>query len=481
MKKKMTIVLLTLFLIVSILFISPEEEKIKIQYHSSQLQKITVKDGNTERTDYLNSDGELTIAADLGYATVIVTDGERTRLEQYFDENGKPIRRSSGYYAVLREYNDSGNLILNTYLDQQDEPVVTLSGYAIEEREYNTEGKVISKKYYDAEGYPAKSISFEHGQINEYGEDGRISKTIYIDAAGNPVMTKQGYAIIRYIYYTSGSYYGKVDSEFYFDAEDNAVSLSLGEYGLHKEYDSLGRSNIWTYLDADGNPIVTSKGYTSVVRSFQPNNYVSTEQYLDIDGNPFSLSEGQYGVETINGQTVYLDENGNEQFNLKSLFYNQPRLIIAAAMFIVFLTAAFSRNWNAAFAVGYIVVIAYLTLMFRENDGARLKLEPFWSYRKILTDSETRADILKNIWLFIPLGAILYRISPNAKILLIPVGLSIVIEAVQYFSGTGFCELDDVISNGLGGAIGYGMGCQVKMIRDRLSCERNKRIRTSKD
>lgn len=480
MEKKAIIAFLILFLAASFLFISPEKEKSGIQYHSSQLQKITVKDGKAERTDYLDIDGKLTVAADIGYATVVTTYGERTRLEQYYDEKGEPIRRSSGYYAVLREYDDSGNNIRNTYLDRQGVPAVTLSGYAIEEREYNTKGQVVSKKYYDAEEHPTQSISFEYGQINEYNEDGRISRTFFIDAADHPVMTKRGYAIIRYIYYTSeGVNNGKIDSEFYFDTNNKPVSLSLSEYGLHKEYDDLGRNSVLTYLDADGNPTVTKKGYTTVVRTFQANNSVATEQYLDINGNPFSLSEGQYGVETINGQTVYLDKNGNEQFNLKNLLYNHPQIIIIAAMVIVLLSVVFSKNWNIAFAIGYIIVIAYLTLMFRESEGATLRLEPFWSYCKILTDSDTRADILKNIWLFIPLGVILYRIYPNAKVLLIPVGLSILIEGIQYFSGTGFCELDDVISNGLGGVIGYGMGCQAKMIRNLFLSEKNKYIRTA--
>lgn len=482
MKKIVAVILFVLFLVVSILFISPTKEKVLEQYHSSQLQKTTVRDGETERTDFFNANGELTVAADVGYATVISLYGEKTKLEKYFDGTGEPIRRSSGYYAVLREYDDSGNNIRNTYLDQQGVPVVTLSGYAIEEREYNIKGQVVSKKYYDAEGHPAQSISFEYGQINEYDEDGRICGTIYFDASGNPVMTKQGYAIIRYTYYTSKEpNYGKVDSEFYFDTEDNPVSLSLGEYGLHKEYDNLGRSNVWTYLDADGNPTVTNKGYTTVIRTFQANNYVSTEKYLDLNGNPFSLSEGQYGFKNTDSWVAYLDENGNEQFNLKNLLYNHSYIIIVVAMVIVLLAAALSKNYNIVFAIGYILAIAYLTLMFRESEGATLKLEPFWSYRKILTDSGVRADILKNIWLFVPLGAILYRIYPNARILLIPVGLSLLIEAIQYFAGIGYCELDDVISNGLGGAIGYGMGCQAKKIRDLILWERNKRIQTMKD
>ncbi len=467
------IICLIFFLVISILFIGLEKEEVVLHYHSSQLTKNTTKVGDVERTDYIDSNGKITFAADVGYATVVIKNGQGSKLEQYFDDQGEPVRRSSGYYAVLREYDDSGNNIRNTYLDRQGVPVVTLSGYAIEERGYNIKGQVISKKYYDAEGHPAQSISFEYGQINEYNEGGRIRRTIYHDASGNPVKTKNGYAIVSYKYYTSeGPENGKVESEFYFDEEGNPISLSLGEYGLHKKYDEYGRESVWTYLDEDGNPIVTKKGYTTVLRGFLATNYAAKEQYLDIHGNPFALLEGQYGVEAKDGHTVYLDASGKEQFNIKNLLYNRPRLIIAAAMIVVLLSAAFSRKWNLFFAVGYIIAIAYLTLLFRENDGATLKLEPFWSYRKIFSDSDTRADILKNIWLFIPLGAILYRIYPNDKVLLIPVLLSILIEAIQYFSGTGFCEIDDVISNGLGGAIGYGMGGLASMIRNPFRCKK---------
>ena len=76
-----------------------------------------------------------------------------------------------------------------------------------------------------------------------------------------------------------------------------------------------------------------------------------------------------------------------------------------------------------------------------------------------------RADILRNIWLFVPIGAFLYRFYPKRWIVIIPVVISFFIEAIQYFTGIGLCELDDVISNGLGGAIGYGMAvllCEAK-------------------
>lgn len=63
-------------------------------------------------------------------------------------------------------------------------------------------------------------------------------------------------------------------------------------------------------------------------------------------------------------------------------------------------------------------------------------------------------EILNNIWLFIPLGAIMYRLYPKWSVTLVPFGISAAVEAMQYLLSVGLCELDDVISNGMGGIIG---------------------------
>ena len=458
-KNLFAVVIVALFLVASCFFIGPVLRKARSQYHSSQLKKVVTSNGNTKRTDYVDSDGRIAIAADTGYATVIETKiSEGRKLEQYYNDKGEPISRYNGYYAILLDYDENGNNTRITYLNSNGEPMIMVNGYAIEEKEYNEKKRVISVRYYGTEGEPILTSLYGHGKINEYNENGLISRITYIDTSGFPVMTKKGYAIVSRKYYVSdGPENGRVESEFYFDGKSNPVSLSLGEYGIHKEYDDLGRNSVVTYLDADGNPMITNKGYTSVIRTFQANNSVATEHYLDMDGKPFSLAEGQYGFVVTDGRTVYLNENGNEQFNLKNLLYNHSGMIIIAAVILVLLAAVFNRNWNIVFAVLYFIAIAYLTLMFRDKDGAELRLEPFWSYRKLFSDSEVRADILKNVWLFIPLGAIMYRIHPDWKILLIPFGLSILIEVIQYITGTGFCEVDDVISNTLGGLIGYEM------------------------
>lgn len=98
-----------------------------------------------------------------------------------------------------------------------------------------------------------------------------------------------------------------------------------------------------------------------------------------------------------------------------------------------------------------------------------LNLELFWSYRLFKVSSELKMEILNNIWLFIPLGAILYRLYPKWRVVLLPIIVSVVIEVAQYILGVGLCELDDVISNGIGGLIGVAVCMHLREWIDFLS------------
>ena len=68
----------------------------------------------------------------------------------------------------------------------------------------------------------------------------------------------------------------------------------------------------------------------------------------------------------------------------------------------------------------YLGAIAYMTLLFRESGKAGAEFLTFKAYRQFFTDAEARADIIRNIWLFVPLGAILFRLCPDKKMLLLP-------------------------------------------------------------
>ena len=64
-------------------------------------------------------------------------------------------------------------------------------------------------------------------------------------------------------------------------------------------------------------------------------------------------------------------------------------------------------------------------------------------------------EILNNIWLFIPLGALLGRLYPRDRfIFFMPTLISVMIEFTQYMFDIGYCEFDDVFSNTVGGLIG---------------------------
>lgn len=451
------IVLLIGFIILSLLFISPKVIQARSDYHSSQLKMLTTVNGNVERTDYVDTNGKKTIAADLGYATIIVTKTDNCRFEEYYDDKGEPISRSQGYYKVLREYDDKGNAVNITYLDIESKPVVTLNGYANEKWEYNASGKVKEVRYYDENGSPIFTDNYGFGKTFEYVENEKACRITYIDDSRKPIMTKQGYSMVYQKYYeTDGEKTGKIESEFYYDQLGRPISLLLGQYGVHNEYDDYSRRIVITYLNAEGNPTITNKGYTTVRRTFQADNSVATERYFDIDGNPCSLSDGQYGIKRQNGQTIYLNEKGDYRFSLKNLLYNKSWLIIFFAIMAIFASTIMNRRLNCFFLIAYLWVIVYLSLLFRESGTVKVNFRLFSTLQDISINSDKLVSIIENIWFFVPLGAILYRLIPHGKVFLVTILLiSVLIEAIQYITKTGFCEMDDIVFNGIGGVLGY--------------------------
>ena len=454
-KDKLYAFLLIFFLIISLLYISPGTIKARSLFHSFQLKKVTKTDGNNERTDYIDSAGRITIAADQGYATMIISQTEKGKIERYYDAKGNPISRYNGYYAVLREYDKNGNNIRSTYLDSEDNPIESFSGYATEECVYNENRQVVLTKYYDKNINPVRTAQYGYGRINEYDENGNNTRTTYIDYNGEPIMTRQGYAsVVRRFYSTDGPEKGKAEYEFYYDENGMPTSLSLGQYAIHKEYNENGQTSVLTYLDANGDPIETNKGYTTIIRSFHSDNSIATERYFDLNGNPFPLSEGQYGIKKEYGRTVYLNEKGEERFNIKTYLYNHSWIVVVLSSFAVIISGVANRKWNLLLLAANFAVILYFTLLFR-GTGEIQAIRFLEYYRRFFTDRVARADILKNIWLFIPLGAVLFQLYPRKSIILIPVVMSIIIETIQFITTTGYCEIDDIISNGIGGMIGF--------------------------
>ncbi len=445
---------LLLFIILSFVFITPNTKNDKSMTHSSSLMKYVEKKDNQERTVYMDENGKVSFAADLGYAIKKVTTLIEGKIEEYYDENEMPITRSLGYHAILHQYNEDGLEIQSTYLNCNRVPVCITYGYAIIKYEYTDSTKV--EYYYDEKEVPVCSREFGFGKKSEYIKKGDVQKVTFLDSKGNPMVTGSGYAMmIRTYYSTDGPEKGKIKDEFYYDEEGRPTAIYLGNYGLHKEYNEIGQNHVIVYLDADGQPLLTKKGYAMVVRIFNADNSIESEMYYDTKGEPISLLEGQYGKKLVNGKELFLNKEGQEQFNLKRFAYNYSYTTIILAIVLSIVSTVLKRRNNIILLFLYIWIIGYITLLFRESDMQQVNLRLFSTYKYIFTNSNIRAGVLRNIWLFIPLGAIIYNIYPKKTILIVPFILSFLIEIIQYLTSTGWFELDDILNNMIGGFIGY--------------------------
>lgn len=111
--------------------------------------------------------------------------------------------------------------------------------------------------------------------------------------------------------------------------------------------------------------------------------------------------------------------------------------------------------------IEYIFLIFCSTVIFRATGETRqYDFLPFWSYKAI---QEGRAELLPenvmNVVVFIPIGILLcslLRVKGAWLItLIVGLGISVSIEALQYFFHRGFAETDDVMHNTIGCIMGY--------------------------
>ncbi|MCD7844641.1 MAG: VanZ family protein [Oscillospiraceae bacterium] len=131
------------------------------------------------------------------------------------------------------------------------------------------------------------------------------------------------------------------------------------------------------------------------------------------------------------------------------------------------------RRWTKAVLISifitYIFFILLITLIARTPaDEPKAKLIPFWSWYEAIVNANKSlfVEIVLNIALFLPAGLMFTLIYPNKTstafrpihVFLIGFIFSAVIETVQLITCRGLFEWDDMLHNGIGCLLGYGMG-----------------------
>jgi glycopeptide antibiotics resistance protein len=119
------------------------------------------------------------------------------------------------------------------------------------------------------------------------------------------------------------------------------------------------------------------------------------------------------------------------------------------------------------FFIMYVSFLAFLTILGRFHGGIytyrNINIIPFKTILQYLTTSInpniSRTNILGNIEAFMPMGFLLpilfKKLRKFRKVLLVVLIVTFSIEILQYITGTGASDVDDVILNVLGGILGY--------------------------
>ena len=450
LKQKSAHALLLVFILASILFLKPDATiDHDTGFVSSELEVRKIVERNVTSTSYVNSDGIITDAIDMGYTTVQRkrnSAGQVTE-EFYLDAAGNPVERYGEYCGTAYEYND-GDIVIR-YLGADKQPMMLSSGYSAIVRTL-VEGKATDDFYYDLNMQPVQCAGGYYGLHREYDEQGLNCAITYLDENRQPVICTSGYAVKTYLRDSEGTVIG----ERYFDTEGKPVKSSLGQYGELYQRDEQGRISQITYLGADGNPTPTNAGYTVMKRTYHRDGTADTDMYFDADGNPMVLSKGQHGIKRSGKVNQLLDKNGHVMLCVDNILNGFPFMVVISGCVICLLILLLPKKMSIFLTAAYVVFILYETLMFRETGDARTNFVLFSYADRFLTEQAVRVGVINNIWLFAPLGAGLYRIIQKKWVLLVPFLMSVAIETTQYITGLGIAEFDDVFGNTMGGWIG---------------------------
>ena len=227
LKRGCGILLIASVVLLSILALLPDADvDHDAGYTSSELSIRETVDGSVTSTSYVNFDGVITEAIDMGYATVcrMQDDNGRVVEERYLDANGDPVARYGNYYGLSYEYDETGTVI--TYLDAEGNPIIRSDGYSTIVRT-QVDGRASDDFYYDLNGQQVQCSGGYYGLHREYNSEGQSTSSTFLDKDGHAVSTSSGYAIKTYQRDMDGTIVG----EQYFDTEGNPVRSLLGQYG----------------------------------------------------------------------------------------------------------------------------------------------------------------------------------------------------------------------------------------------------------
>ena len=355
LKRGCGILLIASVVLLSILALLPDADvDHDAGYTSSELSIRETVDENVTSTSYVNPDGVITVAIDIGYATVcrMRDDNGRVVEERYLDASENPVARYENFHGLSYEYDETSTVI--TYLDVEGNPIIRSDGYSTIVRT-QVDGRAYDDFFYDLNGQQVQCSGGYYGLRRGYNAEGQNTSLAFLDKDGHAVCTSSGYAIMTYQRDMNGTVVGKQ----YFDTDGNPVRSSLGKYGEFYQRNEQGYTGQITYLDADGNPAPTNAGYTILKCTYHRDGTADTDMYFDANGNPKALSKGQYGIKRSGKANILLDRNGNVMPCVDNLLNGFPCMVVVLGCVVCLLMIALPKSLSVVRTVVYIAFILY--------------------------------------------------------------------------------------------------------------------------
>lgn len=442
---------LTLF---SILYHQPTSSELSTKTETISLES----GGEITTTSYTNQSGQVTTPSDKRYAVTRETkdeDGKRI-LTEYLDEQLRPVMLNAGYAAISRRYED-GLVTVITYLDAEKNPAMIHNGYDSIHRTYNDRRLAETDTYWIGNNQVARKQGYA-SYHRTYNTKKQLVILEYRDMNGNLTLNSSGYARAERAYNEAG----KISEVRYYGTDGEPIRLPAGQYGYRRSYDGQGRTVETVYLGKDGEVANQNRGYARVTTSYTEKG--TKKQYYNSEGQPVTIGKNQYGTLRTEDQSIYLDEEGQEMQRMDNILMTSPMLVLGCGTLLVLIALFAKGRIRSAFLICYLGFILYMTMAWREATDSRGVFELFRSYSRFLSNGRTRQQIINNIWLFIPFGTVLMSLlrdktgkgilKSGILCVLICMALSGTIEFIQWIWKIGLCELDDIVSNTLGGSMG---------------------------
>ncbi|MBQ8074344.1 MAG: hypothetical protein IJ231_11345, partial [Clostridia bacterium] len=290
---------------------------------STNLQKQTTYTTRSKikTQSFVDREGNVVMADDLGYATLVntYTTGTKLARTEYFDAAGNPVNNANGFFARVISYTMS-NIAQESFLDVDGNLTAGPEGYARMEADWHAGKRHLETRYYDAEGnlfssdkqYARMTTTYPEKDKNPWAKPTSVT---YYDADGNMMAGPNGYARVEYEYVPGTT---SVCKTTYLNAKGELYYYRKVGYAVFERTSKSGRFIKDAYYGADGALCAGPNGYAYVEKKYDGNETKPTrEAYFDAEGNPYRMPGGyyiltrKYALKGRIAEEGYFDAEGN--------------------------------------------------------------------------------------------------------------------------------------------------------------------------